>query len=97
MAEQKNWYLICYDISCPKRWRKSYQLLQGYGETMQYSIFRCFLSMRQREKLRWQLEEILTAEDRLLLVGVCDHCLDRVHKCNRPNSWVIQEGNHQIL
>lgn len=97
MAEKKNWYLICYDITCPKRWRKAYKLLQGYGDTTQYSIFRCWLSFRQREKLRWQLEEVLTAEDRLLLVGLCDRCVDRIQKCNRPGSWVIDACHHQIL
>ena len=32
MSESQNWYLITYDIRCPKRWRKAYHLLQGYGE-----------------------------------------------------------------
>ncbi|MDY7014378.1 MAG: CRISPR-associated endonuclease Cas2 [Cyanobacteriota bacterium] len=63
MAEQKHWYLVCYDIRSPKRWRKAYKLLEGYGNRLQYSIFRCWLSQRGREKLRWELEKILTAED----------------------------------
>lgn len=46
MAEVKNCYIICYDIRNPKRWRKAYNLLQGYGERIQYSIFRSWLSMR---------------------------------------------------
>ncbi|WP_407810278.1 CRISPR-associated endonuclease Cas2 [Spirulina subsalsa] len=60
MAELKNWYLVCYDIRCPKRWRKAYKVLEGYGERLQYSIFRCWLSLRMREKLRWELERVLT-------------------------------------
>jgi CRISPR associated protein Cas2 len=52
VAESKNWYLVCYDIRCPKRWRKAYKLLEGYGERIQFSIFRCWLSQRDREKLR---------------------------------------------
>ena len=75
MAETKNWYLICYDIRDPKRWRKAYKLLQGYGDRVQYSIFRCALNMRDREKLRWELEKILTADDSLLLAGMCDRCV----------------------
>lgn len=51
-GEAQNCYLICYDIRDAKRWRKAYKLLQGYGERIQYSIFRCQLSMRSREKLR---------------------------------------------
>ncbi|MEO0969056.1 MAG: CRISPR-associated endonuclease Cas2, partial [Cyanobacteria bacterium J06639_18] len=43
MSEIKNCYIVCYDIRCQKRWRKAYKLIQGYGERVQYSIFRCFL------------------------------------------------------
>lgn len=97
MAEQRNWYLVCYDIRCPKRWRKAYKLLQGYGESLQYSIFRCWLSQRDREKLRWQLEKILTAEDNLLLAGLCDRCVERVRLCNRPDTWVDQEEGYRVI
>jgi CRISPR-associated protein Cas2 len=46
MAEPKHYYLICYDIRDPKRWRKAYKLLKGYGETLQYSIVRVRLNQR---------------------------------------------------
>jgi hypothetical protein len=59
MAESKNFYLVCYDIRNAKRWSKAYKLLQGYGERLQYSIFRCPLTMRNGERLRWQLAQIL--------------------------------------
>jgi CRISPR-associated protein Cas2 len=66
MAEAKHWYVICYDITEPKRWRMVYKKLHGYGRRLQYSIFRCRLTVRQMERLHWELEEMLTAEDRLL-------------------------------
>jgi CRISPR-associated protein Cas2 len=97
MAQQKNWYLICYDIRCQKRWRKAYKLLQGYGESMQYSIFRCWLSQRDREKLRWELEKVLSKEDAILLVGLCDRCVDRVCKCNRPESWPPNREGFRVI
>jgi CRISPR-associated protein Cas2 len=97
MSEQKNWYLICYDIRCPKRWRKAYKLLQGYGESVQYSIFRCALTQRDREKLRWQLEQVLAEEDRLLLAGLCDRCVERVLRCNRPDVWPLTQDHHRIF
>jgi CRISPR-associated protein Cas2 len=97
MAESKNYYLICYDIRDPKRWRKAYKLLQGYGERLQYSIFRCALTMRDREKLRWELEKILKAEDSLLIAGLCDRCVQRVIATNRPETWPTSESTHYIL
>lgn len=97
MAEKKNWYLVAYDIRDPKRWRKAYKLLQGYGESLQLSIFRCWLSQRDREQLRWELEKILLAEDNLLLAGLCDRCVERVIACNRAETWSIQKENHRVI
>ncbi|MDX2271590.1 MAG: CRISPR-associated endonuclease Cas2 [Cyanobacteriota bacterium] len=97
MAEHKVCYLICYDIRCPKRWRKAYKLLESYGERIQYSIFRSWLTLREREKLRWELEKILNAEDSLLITGICNRCVERVIASNRPESWPEQQGSYQIF
>ncbi|NJP12630.1 MAG: CRISPR-associated endonuclease Cas2 [Leptolyngbyaceae cyanobacterium RU_5_1] len=97
MAENKNFYMICYDIRDPKRWRRAHQLLKGYGETLQYSIFRCRLSARDREKLRWELEQILTTEDSLLIAGLCNRCVERIQACNRPETWTVECDRHQIF
>jgi len=97
MAESKNYYMICYDIRDPKRWRKAYKLLQGHGDRLQYSIFRCRLNPRDRERLRWKLEQILEKEDSLLIAGLCDRCVERVEACNRPESWTVEHDMHQIF
>jgi CRISPR-associated protein Cas2 len=97
MAEITHWYLICYDICCPNRWRKAYKLPNGYGEWVQYSIFRCRLLVRDREKLRWELEQILTGEDSLLLTGLCHRCEERVQKCNHSGVWAKIPGGFRIV
>ena len=97
MAETKNWYLVCYDICEPKRWRKAYELLQGYGERLQYSIFRCWLTGREREKLRWELEQILAAEDALLLLRLCNRCVEGIHLYNRPDAWLVERETYRIV
>lgn len=83
----KQWYVICYDITEAKRWRKVYKRLHGYGRRLQYSIFRCRLTKTEMEKLRWELEKDLTAEDKLLILNVCDRCEQRTLALNRPESW----------
>jgi CRISPR-associated protein Cas2 len=97
VATAKNWYLICYDIRDPKRWRKAYKLLKGYGGTVQYSIFRCQLSQRDREKLRWELEKILDPSDRILFAGLCHRCVERVHHCNRSDAWGDEPAGFKLL
>lgn len=97
MAEAKNWYLIAYDIRCSKRWRKAYKLLQGYGERLQYSIFRCWLTQRDQEKLRWELEQILAPEDALLLLRLSNRCVEGVQMYNRPGAWPLPEKTYHII
>lgn len=97
MAEQQNWYLICYDIRCPKRWRKAYKLLEGYGDRLQYSIFRCWLNQRTREKLRWELEKILTTEDDVLFIRLSHQCIKDLPLYNRPEAWTVDESSYQII
>jgi CRISPR-associated protein Cas2 len=47
-----NIYLVCYDVADPKRLRKVYRTMRGFGDPLQYSIFRCELSARQRQAMR---------------------------------------------
>jgi CRISPR-associated protein Cas2 len=95
--EAKFWYVVCYDITEPKRWRKVYKLLNGYGRRLQYSIFRCRLTVRAMEKLRWELEKLLTAEDRLLILTLCESCEHRTATHNRPESWIAEPKSFDII
>lgn len=96
MSETKLWYIICYDITEPKRWRRVYKKLHGYGRRLQYSIFRCRLTARQMERLRWELEKMLTADDSLLILSLCDGCERRVAAHNRPESWQEEARTFEI-
>jgi CRISPR-associated protein Cas2 len=97
MAELKHEYLICYDIRCQKRWRKAFKLLKGYGVSVQLSIFRCRLSQRDREKLRWKLAQILKPEDKVLLVGLCHRCGERVPQYNNEGVWQELQPSFRIF
>ena len=87
MGEPRLDYLICYDIRDDRRWARAFRLLKGYGRPLQYSIFRCRLTVRQAERLRWELEAVLVPADRLLLIGICESCVRRVMEQNRPGAW----------
>ena len=97
MGTAKHDYLICYDIRDPKRWRKAYKVLKGYGDTLQYSIFRVRLTVRDREQLRLRLDQILTDDDSLLIIGLCHRCIERITACNRPEVWTTEPELHAIF
>ncbi len=64
-------YLVAYDISDDKRRTKLFNKLKGYGESLQFSLFRCILTMNQRLKMRAEVWNIINqGEDRVLLVDL---------------------------
>ena len=65
------WWLVCYDVRDPDRLRKAAKHVEGYGERVQYSVFRCWMTARQMEQLRWELTAILASEDDILLIPIC--------------------------
>jgi len=40
-------YLVCYDVADDKRLRKTYKKMRGFGDPVQYSVFRCELRRRK--------------------------------------------------
>lgn len=67
----RNRYLVAYDVSDPKRLRQTHKKMTGFGDPVQYSVFICELSSKERVLL----EEALTAiihhqEDQILIVNL---------------------------
>lgn len=87
MPSTKRWHLVAYDIRDPKRLRRAARLLGGFGMRVQYSIFSCQLSDRDRERLRWELGKVLADEDALLLFGICKDCMAALRACDTKGRW----------
>jgi CRISPR-associated protein Cas2 len=83
----KNWYLISYDVRDDKRLRKVAKLMEGFGTRLQYSVFRCHLSERDVERLRWELGAIMEQEDALLVIGLCEACVKRIRLRDSRGVW----------
>ena len=61
-------YLVSYDVREDKRLRRVFKLMRGYGDHLQYSVFRCELSERERIELMEKLTKIIKHdEDQVLL------------------------------
>ena len=66
---------IAYDIRDPRRWRKVYKVVRGYGGRLQFSVFECLLSDTQLAELREKLDPLLDHKnDRLLIARLCANC-----------------------
>jgi CRISPR-associated protein Cas2 len=64
-------YIVTYDICDPKRLRKVYQLMLGWGNHLQLSVFQCELNPREVIELRVELARLLRhTEDQVLFVDV---------------------------
>lgn len=83
----RNWYLVCYDIRDDLRLRRVAKLLEGYGERLQYSVFRCRLTPREEERLRWELTRVAAKEDAWLIVPLCGSCVERVRRRDARSAW----------
>ncbi|MFN7779683.1 MAG: CRISPR-associated endonuclease Cas2 [Betaproteobacteria bacterium] len=69
MAERL--YLVAYDIRSPRRWRRVYRLLLGYGSWVQLSIFQCRLSAQRHATLSGAVDGLIDhREDQVLFVDL---------------------------
>jgi CRISPR-associated protein Cas2 len=64
-------YFVTYDVCDPKRLRKVYETMRGYGEHMQLSVFYCELNPTNRVRMQAELEVILNHDqDQVLIVDL---------------------------
>lgn len=64
-------YLVCYDISDPARLRKVHKRMKGFGESLQYSVFCCQLTAREKVEMDSALGELINhRQDRILVVDL---------------------------
>ncbi|MFZ1882631.1 MAG: CRISPR-associated endonuclease Cas2 [Rhodoplanes sp.] len=52
-------YIVTYDISDDRRWRRVFKLMGGYGRWLQLSVFQCRLSARRRAEMARRLEQLI--------------------------------------
>ena len=70
MSDERT-YIVTYDISDSRRWRRVFKTMNGFGEWLQLSVFQCRLSRRRRAELEMRLREVVKAgEDHVLLIDV---------------------------
>lgn len=64
-------YVVAYDVSDPKRLKAVYKKMCGFGDWLQYSVFRCDLSDLELTLMRERIGAIINhAEDRVMIVDI---------------------------
>ncbi len=65
----RNRFIVTYDVSDPKRLRRTFKKMNGFGTHLQYSVFSCDLSRKERVLLEEALTEVIDLrEDRVLII-----------------------------
>lgn len=72
-------YIVAYDIPDDKRRTKVHKILSGFGAWTQFSLFECWLTLKQMVMLRQKLDKHLSDEkDRVRFYYLCEGCLTKV-------------------
>ena len=67
----RNSYLVCYDISDDKRLRRVFQIMRGWGDHLQLSVFGCQGRRAELAELKGELGEVIHHEqDQVLFVDL---------------------------
>lgn len=73
--------LVCYDISEPKRWRKVFKIMKGMGDHIQYSVFLCQLTKKQKVELKYRLDQVIHhQQDQVMFVDIGTTTSDQLEK-----------------
>ena len=90
----ENLYIVAYDIAAPRRWRRVFRIMEGYGEWVQLSVFQCRLSRIRRIELKLALEEVINyAEDHVVILdlGPTAALRPRVESLGKPFE-IVERG-----
>lgn len=90
-------FIVSYDITSDRRRAQVYKTLRGFGDHIQYSVFRCDLSPRERIEMIAALHSLVDHdEDQILLIGLgpvdgrASECVDSIGRSyNNPESLAI--------
>lgn len=83
---EEHLFIVTYDISDAKRWRRVFGVMNGYGDWLQLSVFQCRMSRQRHAELIALLDGIINhATDHVLFMdlGPADQVVPRVVSLGR--------------
>ena len=93
----RNRYIVTYDIADDDRRNNVFRTLRGYGDHLQYSVFRCDLSGSERISMNAELHPLIDHSfDQILLFdlgpidGRAANCVDAIgRRYHSPERTVV--------
>ena len=76
----KKFVVVAYDVEDDRRRRQVVKLLEAIGRRVNKSVFECFLTDGQLEKLRKGILKRITRYDKVLYYPLCRACIERIDK-----------------
>lgn len=81
----REYVLVAYDISNPKRLKKVYKTMRGFGDRIQGSVFLCQISKKEEKILQMKLDDIIvSSEDQILIIR-----LGKKENISFSKLWVV--------
>ena len=84
-------YIVSYDITNPRRLQKVHKVMKGFGQHIQYSVFRCDLSDVDKVRMKARLSGLINhKEDQVLIIdlgpmeGRAKDCIEHMGKPYHP-------------
>ena len=87
-------FIVTYDISDPRRWRRVFKCMKGFGEWLQYSVFQCRLTPMDQAELIAELDSLINhGTDHVLLIDICaaEKIEPKVTSLGKPYSPPVRE------
>ncbi len=86
-SNRERTYVVAYDISDPKRWRRVFKTMKSYGRWLQTSVFHCRLDGRRRSEMAMNLEALIKHDENHVLIlelGPADETGIAVESLGKP-------------
>ena len=84
-------YVVAYDITNTKRRKKLSELLEAYGQRVNYSVFEIELNETKLDRLLYEIERqklINSKYDSLRFYHICQNCVEKSFEiCSREDPF----------
>lgn len=76
----KKFIVIAYDISDDKKRTDVSNMLLQFGKRVNLSVFECFVTSKELEKIKKFMEYNIDREDSVIYYHICKDCLERIER-----------------